>query len=130
MFFKLYIENNGVIEKLDGPVAFNVKPLRKHTLSGSSHDDYNSFRKRVSSLYIDMSRYQDEFEMMKTKVQILDKASLQLSTFSPDIINKISEFKNKYNKFESEIDGTVSEVLIQNSDPIEYNQPLFKIKPI
>ena len=34
------------------------------------------------------------------------------------------------NEIESEIDGTVSEVLIQNSDPIEYNQPLFKIKPI
>jgi len=34
------------------------------------------------------------------------------------------------NEIESEIDGTVSEVLIHNSDPIEYNQPLFKIKPI
>ncbi|MDA8753402.1 acetyl-CoA carboxylase biotin carboxyl carrier protein [Candidatus Marinimicrobia bacterium] len=34
------------------------------------------------------------------------------------------------NEIESEIDGMVSEVLIQNSDPIEYNQPLFKIKPI
>lgn len=34
------------------------------------------------------------------------------------------------NEIESEIDGIVSEVLIQNSDPIEYNQPLFKIKPI
>ena len=33
------------------------------------------------------------------------------------------------NEIESEIDGMVSEVLIQNSDPIEYNQPLFKIKP-
>jgi|TARA_B100001105_G_scaffold161854_1_gene130178 photosystem II stability/assembly factor-like uncharacterized protein len=115
---ELYIENNGVIEKLDGPVAFNVKPLRKHTLSGSSHDDYNSFRKRVSSLYIDMSRYQDEFEMMKTKVQILDKASLQLSTFSPDIINKISEFKNKYNKFESEIDGNPAKAEIGEWDKV------------
>ena len=115
---ELYIENNGVIEKLDGPVAFNVNPLRKHTLSGSSHDDYNSFRKRVSSLYIDMSRYQDEFEMMKTKVQILDKASLKLNIFSPDIINKISEFKNKYNKFESEIDGNPAKAEIGEWDKV------------
>ena len=34
------------------------------------------------------------------------------------------------NEIESEIDGTVSEIFIQNSDPIEYNQPLFKIKPL
>ena len=115
---ELYIENNGVIEKLDGPVAFNVKPLRKHTLSGSSYDDYNSFRKRVSSLYIDMSRYQDEFEIMKTKVQILDKASLKLNIFSPDIINKISEFKNKYNKFESEIDGNPAKAEIGEWDKV------------
>ena len=34
------------------------------------------------------------------------------------------------NEIESEIDGTVSEIFIENSDPIEYNQPLFKINPL
>jgi len=34
------------------------------------------------------------------------------------------------NEIESEIDGTVSEIFIQNSDPVEYNQSLFKIKPL
>jgi len=65
-----------------------------------------------------MSRYQDEFEMMKTKVQILDKASLKLNIFSPDIINKISEFKNKYNKFESEIDGNPAKAEIGEWDKV------------
>ena len=34
------------------------------------------------------------------------------------------------NEIESEIDGTVSEIFIQNSDPVEYNQSLFKINPL
>ena len=34
------------------------------------------------------------------------------------------------NEIESEIDGTVSEIVIQNSDPVEYNQSLFKINPL
>ena len=32
------------------------------------------------------------------------------------------------NEIESENSGTISEVLINNGDPVEYNQPLFKIK--
>ncbi|MDB3883803.1 hypothetical protein N9323_00410 [Flavobacteriaceae bacterium] len=100
---EIYLENNGSVEKLDGPIAFNVKPLRKGTLQGASYSDYNSFRTRVSNLYISMSKYQDEFNMMKSKIDLLDKASLQLETFSPEIMKKISDFKAKYNAFDSEI---------------------------
>ena len=32
------------------------------------------------------------------------------------------------NEIESESTGIISEVLIKNGDPVEYNQPLFKIK--
>jgi len=101
----LYLENNGSIEKLDGPINFNVKPLRKSTLKGASYDDYNSFRKRVSSLYVEMSKYQDEFNMMDNKIQLLEKATMQLSEFSPELMSKISKFKAKYNAFDSEIGG-------------------------
>jgi acetyl-CoA carboxylase biotin carboxyl carrier protein len=31
------------------------------------------------------------------------------------------------NEIEAEISGVISEVLINNGDPVEYNQPLFKI---
>ena len=100
---EIYLENNGSVEKLDGPIAFNVKPLRKGTLEGASYSEYNSFRTRVSNLYVAMSKYQDEFNMMKSKIELLDKASLQLETFSPEIMKKISDFKAKYNAFDSEI---------------------------
>ena len=99
---EIYLENNGSVEKLDGPIAFNVKPLRKGTLEGASYNEYNSFRTRVSNLYVAMSKYQDEFNMMKSKIELLDKAALQLETFSPEIMKKISDFKAKYNAFDSE----------------------------
>ena len=101
----LYLENNGSVEKLDGPVEFNVKPLRAGTLEGASHDEYNSFRERISSLYIEMSKYQDEFNMMENKVQLLEKASMQLEEFSPELMKKISDFKAKYNAFDSDTNG-------------------------
>ena len=33
------------------------------------------------------------------------------------------------NEIESEFDGTITEINVQNSDPVEYNQVLFKINP-
>ena len=102
---ELYLENNGSLKKLDGPIAFNVKPLREGTLKGASHEEYNSFRERISSLYIEMSKYQDEFNMMENKIQLLAKASLELEEFSPGIMKKISDFKSKYDDFDSETNG-------------------------
>jgi len=34
------------------------------------------------------------------------------------------------NEIESEHDGVVTDILVNNSDPVEYNQPLFVIDPI
>ena len=33
------------------------------------------------------------------------------------------------NEIEAESNGVISEILIKNGDPVEYNQPLFKISP-
>jgi len=76
--------------------------LREGTLSGASHEEYNSFRNRVTKLYIEVSKYQDEFNMMENKIQVLAKASLELEEFSPGLMKKISDFKSKYDDFDSE----------------------------
>jgi acetyl-CoA carboxylase biotin carboxyl carrier protein len=33
------------------------------------------------------------------------------------------------NELESEVDGVVREILVENSDPVEYGQVLFRIEP-
>ena len=33
------------------------------------------------------------------------------------------------NEIEAESSGTISDIVINNGEPVEYNQPLFKIKP-
>ena len=50
-----------------------------------------------------------------------------------DTVNKgdtlcIIEAMKIMNEIEAESTGIISEVLIKNGDPVEYNQPLFKIK--
>ena len=51
-----------------------------------------------------------------------------------DVVKKgqvlcIIEAMKIMNEIESEFDGTVMNVTVNNGDPVEYNQPLFVIKP-
>ena len=51
-----------------------------------------------------------------------------------DVIKKgqvlcIIEAMKIMNEIESEFDGTIMKVNVKNGDPVEYNQPLFVIKP-
>jgi acetyl-CoA carboxylase biotin carboxyl carrier protein len=41
----------------------------------------------------------------------------------------ILEAMKLMNELESEVDGTVREVLVENADPVEYGQVLFRIEP-
>jgi acetyl-CoA carboxylase biotin carboxyl carrier protein len=41
----------------------------------------------------------------------------------------ILEAMKLMNELESEVDGIVREVLVENADPVEYGQVLFRIEP-
>ena len=41
----------------------------------------------------------------------------------------ILEAMKLMNELESEVDGTIREILVENSDPVEYGQVLFRIEP-
>jgi acetyl-CoA carboxylase biotin carboxyl carrier protein len=41
----------------------------------------------------------------------------------------IVEAMKLMNEIESDISGTVQEILVNNAEPVEYNQPIFLIKP-
>ena len=52
-----------------------------------------------------------------------------------DVVKKgqvlcIIEAMKIMNEIESEFDGTIMKVNVNNGDPVEYNQPLFVIKPL
>ena len=42
----------------------------------------------------------------------------------------ILEAMKLMNEMESEVDGVVREILVENSDPVEYGQVLFRIEPV
>ncbi|MCA9091818.1 MAG: acetyl-CoA carboxylase biotin carboxyl carrier protein, partial [Planctomycetaceae bacterium] len=51
------------------------------------------------------------------------------STVKADTIVCIVEAMKVFNQIPAEVSGTVVEVLVANGDPVEFNQPLFRVKP-
>lgn len=48
----------------------------------------------------------------------------------PDTVVCIIEAMKVMNEIKAEVKGVISQVLLENAKPVEYGQPLFKIRPL
>jgi acetyl-CoA carboxylase biotin carboxyl carrier protein len=51
------------------------------------------------------------------------------ATVKPDTVICLIEAMKVYNQITADLTGTVVEVLVGNAEPVEFGQPLFRIKP-
>ncbi|NOX53018.1 MAG: acetyl-CoA carboxylase biotin carboxyl carrier protein [Planctomycetes bacterium] len=51
------------------------------------------------------------------------------SEVEPDTIVCIVEAMKVFNQIPAEVSGTIAEILVKNGDPVEYGQPLFRVRP-
>jgi len=52
------------------------------------------------------------------------------SEVNPDTVVCIIEAMKVMNEIKAEVKGVVTQVLVENAKPVEYGQPLFKIRPL
>ena len=84
----LHLEEDGKILKLDGPLSFKVKRIRKGVLKGASFEEYNEFRVELTELINKISKVEDEFIQSKKMYDVFDKA-LQRSRIAPGSIEPL-----------------------------------------
>ena len=48
---------------------------------------------------------------------------------TPETVLCLIEAMKVFNEIKAEMSGTIVEVLVENQEPVEFNQPLFLIKP-
>lgn len=51
------------------------------------------------------------------------------ATVKPDTVICLIEAMKVYNQITADVAGTITEVLVNNADAVEFGQPLFRIKP-
>jgi len=52
------------------------------------------------------------------------------SEVNPETVVCIIEAMKVMNEIKAEVHGVISQVLIENAKPVEYGQPLFKVRPL
>ena len=113
----LYIEDNGKISKLDGPISFEVKPIREGVLKGATYAEYNAFRLELTSVLQEINKVQDEFNQSKKKHKALVIA-LDRSNISPGSIEpKLAELKAALAAIEKMLNGSSSKDEIGERNP-------------
>jgi len=51
------------------------------------------------------------------------------SKVQPDTVVCIVEAMKVFNQIPAEVSGVIAEILVENGDPVEFGQPLFKVRP-
>ena len=92
----LYMQKDGNLELLDGPVEFNVNLLREGVLKGASFDEYNSHLNDLASLYKKYSKYSDMFYRLESKINLLEKALLLSESLSENSFAELKNVKDQY----------------------------------
>ena len=113
----LYLEEDGKILKLDGPLSFEVKPIRKGILKGASYPEYNEFRVELTELTIEISKVEDQFIQSKKKYNALQN-SLQRSSIAPGVLEpKLRELKAAITSTDQMMNGSSSRSEIGERNP-------------
>ena len=116
-------ESSGLASKeaTQNPIQLNPNPVEsENTLASDDNEIFNG---------------EDQLSPMPGTFYSAPTPEDQPFVSKGDVVKKgqvlcIIEAMKIMNEIESEFDGTIVKVNVNNGDPVEYNQPLFVIKPL
>ncbi|MDA7736435.1 glycosyl hydrolase, partial [Flavobacteriaceae bacterium] len=120
----LHLEKEGSVTSLDGPISFEVKPIREGVLKGASYEDYDSFRVALTELMKEMNAVQDVFSESIKKHKAL-KVALSRSNIAPGPIEgQLASLDNEINAI-NKLSGSPSRSEIGERNPATMQSYLY-----
>jgi len=120
----LHLEKEGSVTPLDGPISFEVKPIREGVLKGASYEDYDSFRVALTELMKEMNAVQDVFSESIKKHKAL-KVALSRSNIAPGPIEgQLASLDNEINAI-NKLSGRPSRSEIGERNPATMQSYLY-----
>ena len=113
----LYLEQDGNVELLDGPVSFEVKRIRKGVLQGASYSEFSEFRITLTNLLKNINEMQDKLTLSKKKHKALLTA-IERTSIEPGVVEKqLEEVEHTLAQLEYELSGSPSRGAIGERNP-------------
>ena len=123
---KWRLRRGGQHEFVQVPASIPVAPVPTAVVSASSSETTGSSSEAESTIpiksptvgtfYAAPNPDDPPFATVGTKV-------------NPDTIVCIVEAMKVFNQIPAEVSGTIEELLVTNGDPVEFGQPLFRVRP-
>lgn len=120
----LSVEEKGMISKLDGPVSFEVKPIRNGVLKGMDYNEFNAYYKEVQQLFNQSFAYSDALNIAKNKLAAFEKAVYRTTSNTQQILTQLNQAKSALSKLSKQIDGSPSKNEIGERNPASWQDHL------
>ena len=120
----LSLEKEGVITPLDGPVSFEVKPIRNGVLEGVNYATFNNYFESVKALLNESAAYEDALSMADKKLAMFETALYRTNKDPQAILSLITEAKKALAGLRKQIDGSPSKNIIGERNPASWQDHL------
>lgn len=118
------LENNGIITPLDGPISFEVKPIRKGSLEGISYEEFNSYLQEVKMFINEGSAFQDELTLADKRLKAAQTAVYRTTSNPEAILKSIADAKALSLALHKKIEGSPAKEEIGERNPASWESHL------
>lgn len=127
--FKIKLKRGGV-----GPITYEEAPSVTYALPASTSNGQNQAASVAPALSAPVGTAEIKSPMIGTVYRAPSPESANYvevgAEVGPETVVCIIEAMKVMNEIKAETRGIITEILIDNAKPVEFGQPIFKIKPI
>ena len=113
----LHLNVDNKITHLDGPVEFDVVPIREGVLKGVSYQEYNSFRKSMGKLTREINEFQDIFSSAKNKTEAFSIALKNTASLPGNIEKNLKQLQKEIFALDVKVNGSPSRAEMGEKNP-------------
>lgn len=118
------LEKEGVITPLDGPVSFEVKPIREGVLKGMDYASFNSYFEEVKALLQEGAAYEDALDMNEKKLASFETALYRTNVDPSDILSQIAAAKDAARALRKQLEGSPAKNEVGEKNPASWQDHL------
>lgn len=123
----MYLSDNGTVKQLDSPVNFEVKPLYKNTLEGSSMEVASAFWRSFEEASRTSFKIDKSIVKAERKTKALHKALMGSTANTEDGLKQLNAIRDQINTLKSNYLGNQAKLEIGEKNPPSVGDKLFTL---
>ncbi len=113
----LYLQQDGKVELLYGPVSFKVEPIREGILQGVSYSEFDAYRREIASFRQEVEVLFDQADQAEEKLKGMETALLRTPVQPDRLVSKLEVARSALQELEAMMGGSESKAEVGEEEP-------------